>query len=59
MSAFWIYMLGVAVVAGALGYGAYLLSVPMQWIGISAAIVIGIGIMGAVKKMRVDDDHSD
>ena len=55
MSAFWIYLVGIAVVAGALAYSAYLLSVPMQWIGIGAAIVVGIGIMGAAKKLRSND----
>lgn len=50
MSNFTIYMIGILVVAGALAYGAYILSVPTIWIGIGAAVIVGFGLMGAVKK---------
>ncbi|MES1929445.1 hypothetical protein SADO_09312 [Salinisphaera dokdonensis CL-ES53] len=52
MSNFAVYMIGIIIVAGALAYGAYALSVPPVWIGVGAAIILGFGLMGAVKKTR-------
>lgn len=52
MSNFAIYMIGVLVVAGALGYGAYALAAPPVWIGVGVAVIIGFGLMAAVKKTR-------
>jgi hypothetical protein len=54
MSNFAVYMIGIIIVAGALAYGAYALSVPPVWIGVGAAIIIGFGLMGAAKKPRND-----
>lgn len=51
MSGFWIYMLGIAIVAGALGYGGYLLGLPLVWIAVGAAVILGIGLMGGVRKL--------
>ena len=45
-------MIGVLVVAGALGYGAYALAAPPVWIGVGVAVIIGFGLMAAVKKTR-------
>ncbi len=56
MPNFWIYMFGIAVVAGALGYGAHLLGAPMVWLGIGVAIIIGMGIMGAVRKTQAEEN---
>ena len=52
MSNFSVYMIGIIIVAGALAYGAYALSVPPVWIGVGAAVISGCGLMGAVKKTR-------
>lgn len=52
MSNFAVYMIGIIIVAGALAYGAYALSVPPVWIGVGAAVILGFGLMGAVKKTR-------
>lgn len=52
MSNFAIYMIGVIIVVGALAYGAFALSVPPIWIGVGVAVIIGFGLMGAVKKTR-------
>lgn len=52
MSNFAVYMIGIIIVAGALAYGAYALSVPPIWIGVVAAVIIGCGLMGAAKKTR-------
>lgn len=56
MSNFAVYMIGIIIVAGALGYGAYALSVPPVWIGVGAAVLVGCGLMGAVKKTRGPSD---
>ena len=40
MSNFAIYMIGIVIVAGALAYGAYALSVPPVWIGVGAAVIL-------------------
>lgn len=52
MSNFAIYMIGVIVVTAALAYGAYELGTPSVWIGVGAAVIVGFGLMGAVKKTR-------
>lgn len=60
MTGFWIYMIGIVVVAGAMAYGAYLLSVPMAWLGVGVAIIVGLGLMGGVKKLpRKNGSHTD
>ncbi len=56
MSNFAIYMVGVVVVVAALGYGAYTLGLAPVWIGVGAAVIIGFGLMGAVKKTRPRPD---
>lgn len=52
MNNFVIYLIGVALVAGAIGYAAYLIGLGPVWIGIITVIIIGFGIMGAVKKTQ-------
>lgn len=47
-----IYLVGVLVVVCGAGYGAHLLGVSSTWIGVGAAIVVGLGIMGAVSKTQ-------
>lgn len=58
MSSFSIYFLGVVVVVIALAFGATLLGVPPLWTGIGALVIIGFGLMGAVRKTREKDDTS-
>lgn len=52
MTNFTVYMLGVIVVVCALAYGAYLIGVSPQWIGVGIAALVGLGIMGAIVKTR-------
>lgn len=40
---------------GGLVYAAYLVHVPMQWIVVGAVVLIGIGILSAVKATRQKD----
>lgn len=59
MTNFTIYMVGVIIVVGALGYGAYALGVAPLWIGIGVAVLLGMGLMGAAKKAGVGRDNPD
>ena len=55
MSAFSIYVIGFLVLLGGLGYGAYLLNVPTQWIAVGALVMIGFGVMSAVARTKTKD----
>lgn len=52
---FALYMIGVLLLVGGLIYGATVLGVSQTWIGVFAAIVVGLGIMGAVARTRQKD----
>ena len=55
MSSFAIYSVGASILIGGLAYGAVLAGVPMQWVGVGAIVLIGIGIVSAVSKTRMKD----
>jgi hypothetical protein len=52
MTNFFVYMIGVLLVVGALAYGGTLLGVSPTWIGVVALAIIGLGVMGAIVKTR-------
>ena len=52
MPNFFVYMIGVLVVIGGLAYGLSVAGLSPVWIGVGAAVVLGLGIMGAVVKTR-------
>jgi len=52
---FGIYLAGFAILIGGLVYGAHLLHMPSHWIAVGAIVLIGAGIMGAVKATRQKD----
>ena len=52
MTNFFVYMIGVLLVVGALAYGASVMGVSPVWIGVFAAAVIGLGVMGAIVKTK-------
>jgi hypothetical protein len=52
---FGIYAAGFAILIGGLAYAAHLVHMPSQWIGVGAVIMIGIGILSAVKATRQKD----
>jgi len=58
MSNLVIYLIGTALVAGGLAWGANEIGVPPVWIIISVIIIIGLGIMAAVSKTR-QKENSD
>ncbi|HEY8586792.1 MAG TPA: hypothetical protein VIL60_08720 [Rhodanobacter sp.] len=55
MSSFALYLIGMVIVIGGLAYAAALLHAPTQWIIVGVVILLGIGIVGAVKHTRRRD----
>jgi uncharacterized membrane protein len=52
---FGIYLFGIILVIGGLVYGAALLNVPVQWIVVATLLLLGIGVVAAVKATRQRD----
>ena len=52
MTNFFVYMIGVLLVVGALAYGATLMHISSTWIAVFAVAVLGLGVMGAIVKTR-------
>jgi hypothetical protein len=52
MTNFFVYMIGVILLVGALAYGASLLGLSSTWIAVIAMAALGLGVMGAIVKTR-------
>jgi hypothetical protein len=52
---FSLYAAGFAIVIAGLIYGAYLVHVPAHWIAVGGIILLGVGILSAVKATRQKD----
>ena len=52
---FGIYIAGFTIMLGGLVYGAYLVRLPTHWIVVGAVVLIGVGILSAVKATRQKD----
>jgi hypothetical protein len=52
---FGIYAAGFAILIGGLVYAAHLMHVPPHWIAAGAIVLLGIGILSAVKATRQKD----
>jgi hypothetical protein len=52
---FGLYAAGFAIMIAGLAYAAHLMRIPSQWIGVGAVVLIGIGILSAVKATRQKD----
>jgi hypothetical protein len=52
---FGLYSAGFAIVIAGLAYAAHLARMPMHWIMVCAIIMIGIGLLSAVKATRQRD----
>jgi len=52
---FGLYSMGFAIVIGGLVYGARLAHMPTRWIVVGAVVLLGIGILSAVKATRHKD----
>ena len=55
---FGIYVGGLLLVIGGLVYGAAILNAPTHWIVVGALILLGFGILAAVKATRQKDSPS-
>jgi hypothetical protein len=52
---FSIYIVGYLILIGGLIYGATLLKIPGQWIGVGAIVMVGLGILSGVSSTRQKD----
>ncbi len=52
MTNFFVYMIGVVLVVGALAYGANLAGLSSTWIAVISIAAVGLGVMGAIVKTR-------
>jgi hypothetical protein len=52
---FGLYAIGFAIVIAGLIYGAFLVHMPGHWIAVGAIVLVGIGILKAVKSTRQRD----
>jgi len=52
---FGIYILGYSILITGLCYGASLMHVPSQWIGVGAIVLTGVGVISAVTATRQKD----
>jgi hypothetical protein len=55
---FGLYSAGFAILIVGLAYAAHLVRMPMHWIVVGAIVMIGIGILSAVKATRQKDPAS-
>ena len=52
---FAIYVAGFAITLVGLIWGAHLMHVPPHWIAVGATVILGLGIVAAVKNTRQRD----
>jgi uncharacterized membrane protein len=52
---FGLYSAGFAIVIAGLIYGAHLMHMPTHWIVVGAVVLLGVGILSAVKATRQKD----
>jgi hypothetical protein len=50
-----LYAMGFAILICGLIYGAYLVHTPTHWIVVGAIVLLGVGILSAVKATRQKD----
>lgn len=47
-----LYILGFIIVIGGLAYGAFLAGLPPHWIVVGVVVLVGIGILSAIKRTQ-------
>jgi hypothetical protein len=52
---FALYVIGFAIMIGGLIYGAHLVHIPTHWIDAGAIVLLGVGLLSAVKRTRQKD----
>lgn len=55
MPSFAIYLIGFLVLSAGVLFGASLLGVPTQWVGVIGLVLVGFGVMVGVVKTRRQD----
>jgi hypothetical protein len=55
MSSFATYLLGYIIFVIGLAIAAYLLNVPIAWIGVGVIVLIGLGVVTATNKTKPRD----
>ncbi len=55
---FGMYAAGFAIMIGGLAYAAHLMRMPTHWIVAGAIVILGVGILSAVKATRHKDSVS-
>ncbi|HJU07759.1 MAG TPA: hypothetical protein VJ727_04680 [Rhodanobacteraceae bacterium] len=55
---FALYLLGMIIVICGLAYGAYMIHIPPQWIGVGVVVLLGLGILTGVARTRQKDPPS-
>ena len=55
MSSFAIYLIGMLLVIGGLAYVAWMLHTPPHWLAAGVVVLLGLGILGAVRATRRRD----
>ncbi|MEO6967687.1 MAG: hypothetical protein ACREP1_04880 [Rhodanobacteraceae bacterium] len=52
---FALYLVGMIIVICGLAYGAFMLHVAPQWIGVGVIVLLGLGILTGVARTRQKD----
>ncbi len=52
---FGIYLVGYLIFSGGVLLGEYYLHVPSKWIGVTALVLVGLGIVSGVTRTRTKD----
>ena len=52
---FGIYLFGIILMIAGLVYGAAIVHAPVQWIVVGALVLLGVGVVAAVKATRQRD----
>ena len=52
---FGIYLIGLIILLGGLIYGATLVHLPSHWIVVGALVLVGFGVLSAVRATRQKD----
>ena len=55
---FALYLVGMIIVICGLAYGAYMIHIPPQWIGVGVVVLLGLGILTGVARTRQKDPPS-
>jgi hypothetical protein len=59
MPSFVLYLLGFVILSVGILFGAHMLGVGMQWIGVIGLVLLGLGVITGVAKTRRRDAPSD